>query len=370
MHDGGRTRYKLEPEQEGCAAVRVVRRMFDMALEGSGVKEIAMALNREGLRTHGGERWGKVTVHKVLTNEAYCGTLVWGGRPGHPAVHGGDTPVRVKNAWPAIIDGHTFSLVQEKMAARSPRIVHPRTVPSQYLLSGLLFCCCGRAMTGHSAKSGRHFYYSCSRALKQGRDACEAVSLPKEKLERAVVAQLKARVLTNENLEKLVMLVNEELQSASAGLKDRLDCLDAEMADVKGRLSRLYEAPETGKLDLADLSPGIKELRARHDEPSGARVQTDAEMVANGVQQVDSARVRAYAQDLRALLEEADIVERKSFLRSFVRRIDVNQGHVIVHYTLPMPPDGNASNEVGVLSTVTPGGEGGTRTPTPCGTWS
>jgi len=72
--------------------------------------------------------------------------------------------------------------------------------------------------------------------LKQGRDACEAVSLPKEKLERAVIDQLRARVLTEKNLEDLVTLVNEELQAASFGLKDKLDCVDAELQDVKARL--------------------------------------------------------------------------------------------------------------------------------------
>lgn len=79
-----------------------------MALKDMGCKEIAKALNREGFRTSNSERWGKVTVHKILTNEAYCGILVWGGRPGHPAIHSGEPPVRVENAWPAIIDKDVF----------------------------------------------------------------------------------------------------------------------------------------------------------------------------------------------------------------------------------------------------------------------
>ncbi|MFC1865112.1 zinc ribbon domain-containing protein [Chloroflexota bacterium] len=33
---------------------------------------------------------------------------------------------------------------------------------SPYVLSGILFCSCGHALTGHSAKSGRNFYYQCS----------------------------------------------------------------------------------------------------------------------------------------------------------------------------------------------------------------
>lgn len=82
--DGAKTRNKLEPDPEDSVSVRVVRRIFNMAVNDIGCKEIAKTLNQDGFRTINGERWGKVTVHKVLTNEAYCGTLVWGGRPGHP----------------------------------------------------------------------------------------------------------------------------------------------------------------------------------------------------------------------------------------------------------------------------------------------
>ena len=69
-------------------------------------------------------------------------------------------------------------------------------------------------MTGRSAKSQQYFYYMCSRSFKQGKDACEARTLPKDHLEQLVVNQLKQRVLTDQNMEELVRLVNEELGSA------------------------------------------------------------------------------------------------------------------------------------------------------------
>ena len=134
-------------------------------------------------------------------------------------------------------------------------------VPSSYLLSRLLFCPCGSAMTGHSAKSGRHFYYQCSRKFKQGKGACDAEILPKEKLEHLVIEQLKSRVLTDENLEGLVMLVNEELQSASCGLKDRLDAVDTELMDVRARLSSSTMRWKLPNLSLTTWRPGLRNLR-------------------------------------------------------------------------------------------------------------
>jgi hypothetical protein len=116
------------------------------------------------------------------------------------------------------------------------------------------------------------------------------------------------------------------------------------------------EAIETRKLDLEDLAPRIKELRLRQDELHEARVHTEAEMAARGVEQVDAALVKSYARDLRQLLEEADLIERKVFLRSFINRVEVHDGRVSVYYRLPMPPDGKDKERVGVLPIVTSGG--------------
>ncbi len=60
-------------------------------------------------------------------------------------------------------------------------------------------------------------------------------------------------------------------------------------------------------------------------------------MVAQGVGQVDVDTVKSYAQDFRGLLEESDFTERKAFLCSFIKRIEVNEEQVTIHYHLPLP---------------------------------
>ena len=363
VKDGGKTRHRLEPEDSSCASVQVVRRMFDLVANGTGCKAIAQLLNREGIRTSTGNRWGAVTVHKVLTNEAYKGTLLWGGRPGHPAARSGDTPVRVDGAWPAIVNRETFDLTQTRLSRRAPRAVHPRTVSSAYLLSGLLYCRCGASMTGRSAKSGRHFYYGCSRASKQGREACSQRMLPREKLERLVIEQLRDRVLTEKNLEQLVMLVNEKLEGAAKELNERLKLIELETTDVTSRLSRLYDALETGKVTVDDLAPRLKELRRRLSDLQQAKVKVGTETVARGVQRLDASTVLAYAQDLIGLLNESEHTERKAFLRSFVRGITITGGQGKIRYVMPLPPDGKRTGYLEVLPIATLGGPGGTRTP-------
>ena len=76
---------------------------------------------------------------------------------------------------------------------------------------------------------------------------------------------------------------------------------------------------------------------------------------------VDS--VKSYAEDLRNVLHEIDPQERKAFLRSFVKRIVIEGEKAVVHYKLPMPPDGKRKQKIGVLPIDTLGGAGGIRTP-------
>ena len=53
-------------------------RIFDMVIEGSSILNVTKALNAEGVASPRGKQWLKSSVHNMLNNEAYMGTLVWG----------------------------------------------------------------------------------------------------------------------------------------------------------------------------------------------------------------------------------------------------------------------------------------------------
>ena len=54
--------------------------------------------------------------------------------------------------------------------------------------------------------------------------------------------------------------------------------VDKEIREVENRLSRLYDALGSGKLDLHDLAPRIKELLAKQGELHKTRVVAEAEL--------------------------------------------------------------------------------------------
>ena len=299
---------------------------------------------------------------QILTNEAYCGILVWGGRPGHKAIQSGDPPVRVEDAWPALIDKQTFQKVKGKMASNAPEVVHPRTIPGFYLLTGFIFCECGSAMIGRSAKSHKYYYYCCNRNHKQGNNECSAKSLPKDKLENLVIEKVKDKVLSEENLESIVKLVNEELLLSNELYKEKIEAVEADLTEVQLRLSNLYDALETRKLSIDELAPRIKQLKARVDELNYTKVQLEVDMATQGITSVDLQTVKEYAEDLKNLLVEIEHSHVKSFLRSFVKRIKIQDDQVTIYYKLPLPSSGRKTSKE-VLPIDTFGGAEGTRTP-------
>ena len=56
--------------------------------------------------------------------------------------------------------------------------------------------------------------------------------------------------------------------------------------------------------------------------------------------------------DLKEFLEESNIFERRAFLRSFIASIEVDDGHITLNYTLPLPPDNSRQEAVSVLGIV------------------
>jgi site-specific DNA recombinase len=175
--------------------------------------------------------------------------------------------------------------------------------------------------------------------------------------------KIKEHVLTIENLTKLVHIVNEEMDSLVPEYRQRLDSIIDEIADVDRRLERLYDALETGKIQLADLAPRIQQLRQRRERLQAARWEMEQQLSDRRVELADSETVARYVADLHDLLNESSLVERKSFVRSFVKEVKVTGNEALLTYTIPMLPRGIIEEKLPVLSIVPLSGAGGIRTP-------
>ena len=257
VQDGVKTRPKLEPDPPADA---VVKRIFDMALQGKSSLDIAKALNAEGVASPRGKQWLKSTVYTTLNNETYTGAVVWG-----VSAKDGAPPVRVEKAHPALVSKRKFRQVAKLLRSRAPETVHPRRASSPYLLSGLLKCeTCGKALTAAEAKSGKYTYYVCHSLLKRGSGTCKTPRLNAKTFEKLIVDEIRANILTESNIRDLVKLLDEEMDGVASEQRERLESIEEELEEVKRRLGRIWQVIETTDIEKAALGPAVVPGQRRH----------------------------------------------------------------------------------------------------------
>ena len=361
VQDGPKKRPTLELNPPADA---VVRRIFDMALQGKSILDVTKTLNAEGIPTTNGKKWLKTTIHTMLDNEAYTGAVVWGTK-----AKDGAPPVRVEDAHPAIISKGEFQRVKKLLGSRAPKRMNPRRASSPYLLSGLLRCqTCGKAMTAAEAKSGKYTYYVCHSLLKRGSGTCKTPRLNAKNFEELIVTNIRENVLTESNIRDLVKLLDEEMDGVAAEQRERLQSTEEELDEVKRRLGRIWQAIETTDIEMADASDRIREHRERKEKLEIAAEEARAILAERRVMLDSADTIATFAADMSEFLKTSELTETKAFVRSFVKEIEVKPGKAAIVYSIPTPEDSpiGGANAVevalngGVRSTVRHGGPGRT----------
>ena len=128
------------------------------------------------------------------------------------------------------------------------------------------------------------------------------------------------------------------MDSAAGNYREDLNVIADEIAVINSRLERLYDALETGKLGLDDLAPRIQQLRHQQEKLQSKKWELEAFLSDRRVELADPEMVTRCVDDLRSLLEESTLAERKSFIRSFVKEVKVTGNEVLLTYTMPLPP--------------------------------
>ena len=363
VQDGPKKRPTLEIDPD---VAPIVKRMYDMAEAGNGTLEIIRTLNNEGIASPRGKLWARTSVHNILTNEAYTGTLVWGANAKDNAA-----PVRVEKAFPAIITRAQLQRVGKHLSSRAPKFSHPRRVGSSYLLSGLAKCkTCNTPLIGRFAQSGKYSYYVCQSTIKLGKDACNTPTLNARRFEELVVAKIRSNVLTKGNIRELVKVVSKEMDGVTREQRKKLRAIEDELEDVKKKLGRIWRHIETTDTAMADASDRIREHRDRQERLEYFAEQARADLAQRRKVLDNANTIAAYAKDMKDFLNESELTERRAFIQSFVKEIIVVPGDALLRYTVPMPDDslipGRATEKVAlngaVLPSVKSGGPAGIRT--------
>ena len=271
--------------------------------------------------------------HAILINETYTGTLIWGVN-----AKDGAAPVRVENAFPAIISTAQFNRVNKLLRSRAPRIVNPRRVASPFLLSGLVRCkTCRRALTGQCSKYAQFTYYVCQTLMKQGKGSCDAPRLNARRFEELVVGRIRFNIFTEGSIPDLMKAVDEAIDSMVAEHRKRVQTIESEIQDVKKQLDRIWRYIATrDDVDVAKTSARMAEYQDRQERLEDAAANAREVLAQHRSALGNAGEIAEYAREMDDFLDRSELTERRAFIESFVREIVVMPGQALLRYTIPI----------------------------------
>ncbi|MGL6167576.1 MAG: recombinase family protein, partial [Fusobacteriaceae bacterium] len=183
-----------------------VKLIYKLYLDDWTSGNIFKKLNELGYKTKKKSDWTKNSLQSILRNEKYTGTYIYNkvaakdmrGKRNNHNYKNDEEIIRIENGLPVIIPKEEFERVKEKMAGR--KLDPSQTVSKQtYLLSGLVKCECGHAMSGNVRRAKRknksgtvnkpeYVSYRCGCRKTKSTIVCDNSEIRKEYLEEYVMS--------------------------------------------------------------------------------------------------------------------------------------------------------------------------------------
>ena len=346
----------------------VVRRIFDdYVRKDISMRQIAMGLNRDGIRSPTGRAvWSVSTIGRILRNEAYIGRVYYNRTETVPQRrHAGKTRQvqRPRDQWiaiavPAILDETLFEAAQ-RVSRDNSRWNLRRAEPGHWLLRGLVKCGhCGVGVSCHKMRGRNgtfHRYYYCHNhdPLRAGGEhrRCPERNIRADELDTFVFEQVRETLLRPEVLlagehalsARREPVADELLQAQLAKLQRKSDAANAE----KRRLVDLYQAALIDRDELLRRSKEVQDRKQNVEQQRDALIAQRKELAQ---QNALRERIIGFSVTVGASIDHVDFDQRQKLLRLVVEQVLVQGWRVEIKLRIPLdeaptPPDPTPSSK-------------------------
>jgi hypothetical protein len=339
----------------------VVKRIFQMALEGESCYNIARRLEKEQIptprallmETYGKyatpirakypTKWEKNTIRDILQNPIYLGKLIWQKTQKKSfkdkrIVHKPEEEwIIVEGTHEALVDQTTFDTVQQRIQVKQPR---PRRNPEN-MLRGLMFCGGCDTRMAFSTASGRKTcgHYACEKHRRYGSCECSAHYISVKQINSVLLEDIQRHAsLAAEDKEKyiahLMRLSEREWDGEKASYTKEAEQCQRRISELDILLKRLYEDNVFGRISderfvsmSADYEAESRKLKDRYNEIQSllanyARQSRGAKEFASLVEQYTNI-TEVTEELLHTLIEKVVVHEKEVIDGETVMRIDI-----------------------------------------------
>jgi DNA invertase Pin-like site-specific DNA recombinase len=283
-------------------------------------------------------QWSRSSVRYVLTNELYVGRWHYGkhrstGRKGRRGDKAQFDYVlcdpQPRETWlevqvPPIISQETFDAAQEMLDCN--RRMARRNRKHDYFLSGLIFCECGRAMTGASYNTdGKTYsYYVCTARTEytMAGPRCTARRLRVDAVDEAVWEHIYNLLMHPQNLLVGLEAEQEKQREAQEKLGQNLNRIDRLIEECDRKLERLLDSALTEQFEVGLVSAKAQQLKEERKGLLAERANIQARLAGSFVTETTIQGVQEFAERVAVGLETIDFEAKRQLLKLLGIRVD------------------------------------------------
>lgn len=336
--------YKMHPTEKNKIvidgnAAPIVRRIFDLALEGVSCRQIATQLNEDGIPTPAtycgwnmGRKgpyaglWSSERISDMLQNETYIGNMVQ-GRTRKVSYKSKKCIKQDRQNWIVVEGTHEPIIAQEtfdKVRVLVESRKHTRSRTYDFLLKGLIFCHeCGYPLGVINRKlaGGRDMlYFVCrtyQRFTKYQKCTCHCARV--ESVTNAVLAQIRdicTQYVSQIDLDALTEEANKTLQAEERKQGKDLTALHAALESINLKIDKSYDDKLSGQLDDDDFQRVYRKLKGEQAALQ-SKIQTVEHSKQNSIT-VDKRKVKELVDQFLGAEEYS-----RELLVSLIQRIEL-----------------------------------------------
>ena len=248
-------------------AADIIKRIFDMKIEGIKSNIIARTLTEEGIlppsvynkkkiiKTYTTDIWKASTINHILSNEVYIGKLIQGKyerislKSKKKQLLPKEKWIIIDNCHPAIVDKEKFYQINREI----PKVLrdNTRTYKYDYLLKGLVTCYeCGKNMIVRRIKTKKttntnteYSIYCCGTYARYRKNVCSMHYYREDRLNEIVLKNVKLLLKKFSTKKQLKNTLKQEIVSNDLLKKhtNQLAKHNQKLIDLNKALSELYK---------------------------------------------------------------------------------------------------------------------------------
>lgn len=282
----------------------IVKDIFDKYINKWGVRTIAADLNKRGILSKKGSKWGQRAIIYIIQNPIYIGKLRWNYRTSDGQRTFNE--IIIDSDHEPIISEETFELAQATTQRRKE--MAPRQSTHTHPFAGMIECStCGKKMHVRiGTKYWPHTHYICP--TKQ----CNP--------------QIKHEDFEEKFLEKIKWMANEEFWidelDRNINIKDsksEIEKLENELKSIKEKKDKWFNAFENDVITMSDLKERMKTIEGR-DKEIQEKIK-DLKIKISPVNYIPKKELLVILEDFDTLWNEATELEKKNIVLTLFEKI-------------------------------------------------